>query len=245
MDRPADKLPLLAEEIVKTKADECMGKAVDEFVSSEAFKTELYESVVFEFKDLEEKVKSHQQEMAELENNIDDLIAKQKELQALNDDIEQYTRRTNIRIFGILENKHEKTDELVKQFCKDELNIELKDDDISRSHRVGRTSYATFTERRPRPIIVHLTRHNKKVEILRKRRLLRQNHRNYSIQEDLTETRRSVLKYLQDLDIRDVVDKTWSTDGVIFFRPTSSPSTVERCTTLKKCQQIVVKYWYE
>ena len=162
--------------------------------------------VLFEFKDLEEKVKSHQQEMAELENNINGLIANQKELQVLNDDIEQYTRRTNIRIFGIHENKHEKTDELAKQFCKDELKIELKDDDISRSQRVGRTSYATAAERRPRPIIVRLTRHNKKVEILKKRRVLRQNHRNYSIQEDLTETRRSVLKYLRDPDIRDIVD---------------------------------------
>ena len=131
-------------------------------------------------------------------------MTKQKSLEALNDQLEQYTRRTNIRIFGIPEtNKQEKTDELEKQFCKNELDVELKSEDISRSHRVGRVSLATA--HRPRPIIVRLTRHNKNVEILKRRRQLRTNKKPFSAQEDLTETRRSVLNYLHDRDIGDVV----------------------------------------
>ena len=75
---------------------------------------------------------------------MNDLVTKQKSLEALNDQLEQYTRRTNIRIFGKPEtNKQEKTDELVKQFCENELDVELKNEDISRSHRVGRVSLAT------------------------------------------------------------------------------------------------------
>lgn len=63
--------------------------------------------------------------------------------------------------------------------------------------------------------------------------------------EDLTENHRSILKYLKDADIKEVADKTWTTDGVIFFRPVSSPSNIERCNTLQECPQIIAKYRYE
>ena len=72
-----------------------------------------------------------------------DLIAKNRELEAKTDHLEQYTRRTNIRIFGIKEQVKEDTGQLAKNFCKDELGIILKDEDISRSHRVGKNQCQT------------------------------------------------------------------------------------------------------
>ena len=182
-----DKLPALAEEILRMKVDECVNRAVEHFVSSETFKASLSESLTFDAKQMEDKVKAQEKETAnltstivQLEAQMNDLVTKQKSLEALNDQLEQYTRRTNIRIFGIPETKkQEKTDELVKQFCKNELDVELKSEDISRSHRVGRVSLATA--HRPRPIIVRLTRHNKKVEILKRCRQLRINKKPFSV----------------------------------------------------------------
>ena len=199
------------------KVDECVNRAVEHFVSSEAFKASSSESLTFDAKQMEDKVKAQEKETAnlastivQLEAQMNDLVTKQKSLEALNDQVE--------RIFGIPEtNKQEKTDELVKQFCKNELDVELKSEDISRSHRVGRVSLATA--HRPRPIIVRLTRHNKKVEILKRRRQLRINKKPFSVQEDLTETCRSILNYLRDRDIGDVVSKAWTIDRVVFFRP--------------------------
>ena len=60
--------------------------------------------------------------------------------------------------------------------------------ELSRSHQVGKRSST------PRPIIVRLSRHKKKVEILQKRRVLKQNERPYNMQEDLSQRRRDILK---------------------------------------------------
>ena len=131
------------------KVGECVNRAVEHFVSSETFKASL--SLTFDAKQMEDKVKAQEKEtsnlastIVQLEAQMNDLVTKQKSLEALNDQLEQYTRRRNIRIFGIPEtNKQEKTDELVKQFCKNELDVELKNEDISGpSHRVERVSLA-------------------------------------------------------------------------------------------------------
>ena len=72
------------------------------------------------------------------------------------DEHEQYTRRTNLRIFGIPESTGgdpEDTDSLVMNFFTNELGIEVSTQDISHSHHVGQCSS------KPRPIIVQLTKH--------------------------------------------------------------------------------------
>ena len=74
------------------------------------------------------------------------------------DDLEQYTRRTNIRIYGIPESNvenadpREDTDIPPTNFVKEELGVDLKPEDISRSQRVGKRSS------KHRPIIVRLSR---------------------------------------------------------------------------------------
>ena len=50
-----DKLPALAEEILRMKVDECVNRAVENFVSSETFKASLSESLTFDAKQMEEK----------------------------------------------------------------------------------------------------------------------------------------------------------------------------------------------
>ena len=158
------------------------------------------------------------------------------------DDLEQYTRRTNIRIYGIPESNvenadpREDTDNLAMNFVKEELGVDLKPEDISRSHRVGKR----FSK--PKPIIVRLSRHNKKVEILQKRRVLKQNERPYNVQEDLSQARRDILKYLSKDIPLNIIDKVWTVDGVICMRPSQHTSTTERCTTMAKCREIVRKY---
>ena len=120
----------------------------------------------------------------------------------------------------------EDTDNLAMNFVKEELGVDLKPEDISRSHRVGKRSS------KPRPIIVRLSRHNKKVEILQKRRVLKQNERPYNMQEDLSQPRRDILKYLSKDIPPSIIDKY-----------SQHSSTIERCTTMAKCRQIVRKYF--
>ena len=158
------------------------------------------------------------------------------------DDLEQYTRRTNIRIYGIPESNVENADpcedthNLAMNFVKEELGVDLKPEDISRSHRVGKRSS------KPRSIIVRLSRHNKKVEILQKRRVLKQNGRPYNVQEGLPQPRRDILKYLSKDIPQNIIDKVCTVDGVICMRPSQHTSTIERCTTMAKCHEIGREY---
>ena len=97
----------------------------------------------------------------------------------------------------------EDTDVLSLNFVKEVLSVDLKPKDISRSHRVGKRSS------KPRPIIFRLSRHNTKVEILGKRKILKQKKRPYNVQEDLTQPRRDILKYLSTDIPPNIVDKVW------------------------------------
>ena len=133
------------------------------------------------------------------------------------DDLEQYTRRTNVRIYGVAEQPEENTDNLAVDFFKSELNVDVASNDISRSHGVGKKSGA-----KPRPIIVRFTKHNTKVAVMsrrRQRRVLKERKRPFNLQEDLTINRREILKYLNKDIEEGIVRKVWTVDGVICFRP--------------------------
>ncbi|XP_068701343.1 uncharacterized protein [Montipora foliosa] len=217
--------------IIQLKIQEFVDPAVNKLITSPKFCESVSESLKF---DLEQ--------CRNIESILEELKVSNETLTSQLDDLEQYTRRTNIRIYGIPESNvesadtREDTDILSLNFVKEELGVDLKLEDISRSHRVGKRSSM------PRPIIVRLSRHNTKVEILPKRKMLKKNKRPYNVQEDLTQPRRDILKYLNKDIPPNIVDKVWTVDGVICLRPTQHTSTIERFTTMAKCREIVRKY---
>lgn len=128
--------------------------------------------------------------------------------------MEQYTRRPNVRIYGVAEQPEEITDNLAIDFFKSELNVDVASNDISRSHCLGKKS-AT----KPRPIIVRFTKHKTKVAvILSRRRMLKERNRPFNLQEDLTINRCEILNYLNKDIEEGIVSKVWTVDGVICFR---------------------------
>lgn len=217
-------LPKIIEKTLKP----IVSKVIEEFISSDSFKSSLSESLGFDVNQLEEKINN-------CDKNLKEFRETHEQLESQIDDLEQYTRRVNLRIYGVAESEGENTDDLCVKFCSEELDLVLRPEDISRSHRVGKRDPT-----KPRPIILRLTRHNMKVNILKMRRNLKINNRPYYVQEDLTTSRRSILSQLRNS--RDAVNKVWTMDGVVFFRPTRRPSTIERCTTLSECKRLLSKY---
>ena len=67
--------------------------------------------------------------------------------------------------------------------------MDVASNNTSRSHRVGKKSGA-----KPRPIIVQFTKHNTKVAVMSRRRVLKERKRPFNIQEGLTINRREILK---------------------------------------------------
>ena len=237
-------------------------KIVDDYISSTEFQRSLTNSINFDAagfetqlgsseEKLNELINSNQakiaklgEELTKLKNNLslkDEAIAGLKDdnyrLSQEVDDLEQYTRRTNVRIYGVAEQPEENTDNLAVDFFKSELNVDVASNDMSRSHRVGEKSGA-----KPRPIIVRFTKHNTKVAVMSRRRVLKERKRPFSLQEDLTINCREILKYLNKDIEEGIVSKVWTVDGVMCFRPSGDSFVIERCTSLEDCQEIIAKY---
>ena len=237
-------------------------KIVDDYISSTEFQRSLADSINFDAagletqlgsseKKLNELINSNQAKIAKLDEELtkleNNLALKDKAIAGLEDDnyrlsqevddLEQYTRRTNVRIYGVAEQPEENTDNLAMDFFKSELNVDVASNDISRSLRVGKKSGA-----KPRPIIVRFTKHNTKNAVMSRRRVLKERKRPFSLQEDLTINRREILKYLNKDIEEGIVSKVWTVDGVICFRPSGDSSVIERCTSLEDCQEIIAKY---
>ena len=223
----SNTLPQLTKDLIMSYAN----SAVNEYVSSTQFKKSIPETLQFEVGNLQETTKSSQETIAGLEE-ANAVLREQL------DDLEQYTRRTNIQIFGIPEptgTDPEDTNAKAIDFFAYQLGITVSADHISRSHRNGKRG------RTPRLIIVRLVHYKTKVQLLRKRRELKARETNFDIWEDLTQCRRDILHYFDNDITEGIIDKVWTIERIIFMRPTSRSSVIEKCTTLRKCREIVNK----
>ena len=145
------------------------------------------------------------------------------------DALEQYGRRNAIRIRGVPapENfpNNEDTDSIVMQLAKDKLGVSLLHTEIVRSHRVGQK----------KDIIVKLVTHNKKVEIMKARKKLKDS--DLSINEDLSQVRGKLAFLARGLKRKKKIQDTWTRDGVIFIKLTDD--SVKRCSTESQYETVI------
>lgn len=184
--------------------------------------------------------------LEELAGLKEKLLEKDREISLLKDQVdalEQYSRRNCVRIGPVPESADENTDEIVKAVAKS-VGVNLTDDAIDRSHRVGKKS-ATAT--RDRPILVRLTSYRHKEALMKARRALKQidgakivpsadwpplarnsgssatpASRKIFINEDLTRIRAHVAAKARQLKRDQRISDTWTRDGFIFVKKNNS-----------------------
>lgn len=140
---------------------------------------------------------------------INDLAAEVSELRLRVDDMEQYERRTNVRVFGLPEREGEDTDHLVLSLCKDRLKVDMSVEKIDRSHRVGRKQEPGPDGKvRPRPIIVRFVSYRDRRTVFNAKKLLKDT--GVTIREDLTATRLQLFKTAAE---KYGQRNTWTMDG--------------------------------
>ena len=83
------------------------------------------------------------------------------------DRLQQYSRRENIRVFGIADTADEKTNDIIVKVAGD-MGVDITERDISVSHRIGQK-----TGTKPRPIIAKFVRRDTKTAIMRNKRNLK------------------------------------------------------------------------
>ena len=192
------------------------------------FTQSLDESLQFDCNKLKDSIKALEGKILELESSMrpvlqnsvkigNDLNMSVEDSNSKLDDLEKYTQRNNVRIYGLPESSNssepEDTDNLAINFFATELGVNISAKDINRSHRVGKRSANL------RPIIVRFLRHNTKDDVLRNKRQLKTKKCSYNVQEDLTLPRRNILKYLRNEIPEGIINKVWTNDGVVCLRP--------------------------
>ena len=165
-----------------------------------------------------EEIRSLKEENARLQTAYESLEKRLVTAEEENENLEQYSRRNSLRISGIPEAENESTDDLVRQLAED-LEVEISDIEIDRSHRVGRPDDGK-RGKRSREIIVKFTRYNTRNKLYQVRKQLRDkpSRKTVFINEDLTRKRSKLLFDARTLVRVKALKAAYSFDGRIFVR---------------------------
>ena len=203
--------------------EESKKRKLDETLTEMQMNMQKFEFDLFELKDkYDESVKRTES----LEETVESLKEKLKLeeyknsiLMARNNDLEQYSRRNNIRVFGIVDSEREtadKSEKLVTDLLKKKLSIDIAPSKIQIAHRAGK-----FTSGGNRSIIMQFVNRKEKQNIMKVRKNLKGT--GISIAEDLTPLN---VRRLSDLKKLDAVESAWSSQGKLFAKKSGRPEMV-------------------
>lgn len=122
-----------------------------------------------------------------LEKDITTLKTEIEELKLEKDNMEQYNRRNNIRIFGVQEKNQENVLEVLQKLFTENLNSSVSTEDIEICHRVG-----TKIEKKARPILVKFKENSTRNKIYYSKKALKGTK--IVIREDLSKKRIGLVK---------------------------------------------------
>lgn len=168
----------------------------------------------------EDIVKIINEKTAPLITKIDNLEKENRKLKNEVDALEQYGRRSLIRISGIPEPTEEgDTTEKVRKIISD-IDPSYEITNIIRSHRVGKPDEKAAAVVKHRQIIVRLSDPGVKFRILKCGKNLKQNpeYRHVYLNEDLTVTRSTICYHARQLVKRRKAKNVWTTNGTISLK---------------------------
>ena len=86
-----------------------------------------------------------------------EILEEEKESQGKeSDDLEQYSTRNCLLLHSVVEPNAECTDNIIIKTCAEELGIDVKQEDLDKSHKLGKVKR---NDNKPRPIIVKFARY--------------------------------------------------------------------------------------
>ena len=198
------------------KMQEVLGKQIDKLVE---------QKVAVKVASLQSEVNTLQTSLAKVQKDLKDVIVR-------NDDLEQYSRRSCLRISGIPEDGNDDTTRAVLDLAH-RCGANINQDDIDRSHRVGRPKETAIDEEdiadisdeqqvsaKSREIIVKFHSYGARLQLLKGRKFFRERNIKIFINEDLTKTRKNLAFSCRKLrkDPRSTVAKTWVYNGNVFIQ---------------------------
>ena len=130
------------------------------------------------------------------------------------DDLEMYSRRNCVRIFGVAETETD-TDKVVLDIAQ-ELEVPLSASEVVVSHRVGRPSASSSSK--PRAIIARISNYGARHQLLKESKNLHkiQKRKGVYINQDLTKTRNKLAYEARQLVKLGKAKSSFVWDGKIF-----------------------------
>lgn len=173
-----------------------------------------------------------EEHMKKQDKIIKDLLTENKKIKADNqllsqriDRTEQYSRRNNIRIFGISEIEGENPDEIVLKVLNDQMGLNIPMQNIDCCHRVGLQK----KNGKPRAVLVKFASYRSRKLVYDNKRKLKS--KGVTIKEDLTSTRLEIYKKAcESFDFKSV----WSSDGAVFVKFGNKISKFDEIAKLEK-----------
>uniref|UniRef100_A0A1Y1K9R3 Uncharacterized protein n=1 Tax=Photinus pyralis TaxID=7054 RepID=A0A1Y1K9R3_PHOPY len=190
---------------------------IKELFTSETFLNEVVKGVSsLILQDLDAELEQITKKVEVLEEENKDLRKMNANLNIAIDNMEQYSRRNCLKVFGLPETPQENTDEVLLDLFKNHMHLSISPSDIDRSHRTGRMdSIQTRSNSKVkcRPIIVKFTSYNAREKVFKNKKLLKSS--GVIIRENLTQLRANVLKSaINKFNYKNV----WTYDGKIFIK---------------------------
>ena len=168
-------------------------------------------------KDIEELKRKFKRLEDENKGIITENQQMQEEITAMTqkcDNLEQYSRRNNLRIFGLPETMDGKLEDEVLHLFNTQLNLQIKREDIDRVHRLGRTGNTNKRNGKVgRPLIVRFANYKSRRTVFEQKKMLKGT--GIVIREDLCQGRLDLYKKAID---KFSYNNVWTVDGKICFK---------------------------
>lgn len=121
---------------------------------------------------------------------------------------EQYSRKNNIKIYGIQETKGENIVDVIKSTLKKKGGVDIDPRDIEAVHRIpGSRPHA------PRPILMKMRNNDKKAHIMRHRSAVKDSPGNVRLGDDVTKENRDLITRLLE---HDSITSAWYFNGSVY-----------------------------
>ena len=160
---------------------------------------------------LERTLKEKDQRIDQLEKTLGSRI---DQLEQSLDNLEQYSRRSSVRVSGIKEKADgEQLDTILADLFTD-MDVHLTLNNVNRAHRIGpRTSITN--RQHSRQILIQFKDHQSKTTFMKARKHLRGKQPTVFISEDLTQKRSRLLYLCRGKKRKHQLQDCWSYDGRI------------------------------
>lgn len=184
--------------------------------------------------------------LKELRRKNEELESEVTDLRQRMEDMEQYSMRTSVKIAGIPEmvkkkdeegesnQVYEDTDKLILELAAD-MKVEIKPDDIGRSHRVARINKQPGV---PRDIVCRFVAYNAKRRFKSGKKELKNipGRENVYINDHLTAQRSNVFFHARKLKKANRIKDCWCTDGRIYLK--SNKDKIKVVTSLDQLNEL-------